>query len=130
MATNDRVPLGAFATSGCDCGRSTSVPRMRVRKLLPVLPAFVLVVLPKCPLCLLAWFGILGSMEVNSWVNDIWGTPLAFGLLSVAVCVLLLRARRNRNWRPFVLGLLGSAALLAGKCLIDAPPLVYAGLGL
>jgi hypothetical protein len=94
-----------------------------------LLPAFVLIVLPKCPLCLMAWFGILGSVEVNSWVSDIWGTPLAVGLLSVAVGALMLRARRSRNWSPFVLGLLGSAVLLAGKCLIDAPPLVYAGLG-
>jgi hypothetical protein len=49
---------------------------------------------------------------------------------SLAMGDLVLRALRGRSWRAFLVSLLGSGALVAGKCLVDTSPLVYPGLGL
>lgn len=37
---------------------------------------------------------------------------------------------RSRDARPLWVSLLGAAALLCGKCLLDVPLLLYAGLGM
>lgn len=97
---------------------------------LPLLPAIALVVLPKCPLCLAAWLGIVGSPRSNSWLSVMCGTPLALGLLSFALAALALGARHRRDPRPLLVGMLGAAALLASKSLMDQPLLMYTGLGL
>jgi hypothetical protein len=112
----------------CDCTRPRQHPRFAEH--LPLIPAIVLVVLPKCPLCLAAWFGILGSVSATAWFSAVWGIPLAAGLLSVALAILGVRARRRRDARPLWVGILGAAALLCGKCFAYGPLLLYAGLGL
>jgi hypothetical protein len=117
-------------SSGCACGRSPSPPRSGAARHLTLLPAVVLVLLPKCPLCLMVWLGALSSLGVSSWVSGLWGAPLAIGLLALTASALVLRARRSRDWGPVLVGLLGSGALLAGKLWLDAPPLLYAGLSL
>jgi hypothetical protein len=81
---------------------------------LPLLPAGLLVLLPKCPLCLAAWLGIFGSVG-GSWLGHLWGTPIEAGLLSLALGALALRARRIHDLRPLSIGLLGATALLAGR---------------
>jgi hypothetical protein len=78
----------------------------------------------------MAWLGALGSLGLTSWVSGLWGAPLAIGLLVLTDSALVLRARRSLDWGPVLMGLLGSGALLAGKLLLDAPLLLYAGLGL
>lgn len=83
--------------------------------------------LPKCPLCLAAYFGILGSLGVGSWVRGAWGLPLGAGLLAVALGALLLRGLWSRDYRPSLVGLPGAAAVLGGKFVLDAPLLLWAG---
>ncbi len=141
------VPL----SSGCACGCSVSAvgalppdPRAegsppaqrsssvaaRVRgagRHLPLVPAFALVLLPKCPLCLAAYLGVLGSLGAGSWVHRAWGLPLGAALLALALGALALRALRSRDYRPALVGLAGAAALLGGKFVLDTPPLLYAG---
>jgi len=117
-------------SSGCACGRSPSPLRLGAARHLTLLPAVALVLLPKCPLCLMAWLGALGSLGVSSWVIGLWGAPLAIGLLVLTNSALLLRVRQSRDWSPVLVGLLGSGALLAGKLLLDAPLLLYVGMGL
>lgn len=95
---------------------------------LPLLPAIALVLLPKCPLCFAAWFGVLGSFAAGSWLRSIWGLPMAATLLSFAIGSLALRARRRGNIRPLLTGVLGALALLGGKYLLDLPYLAYSGL--
>jgi hypothetical protein len=84
-----------------------------------MLPAILLVVLPKCPLCLGAWFGVFGALGVQPWIAGAWGVPLGAALLSVSVCALARHASRTRDPRPLALGLLGAAALLAGEHFAD-----------
>jgi hypothetical protein len=95
-----------------------------------LLPAVALVLLPKCPLCFAAWFGIMGSLGAASWLDAVWGLPLAVGLLSLTMTALTWRAWRIGDARPWFAGLLGSGLLLAGKWSFDAPPLLVAGLSL
>lgn len=94
------------------------LPACRCRPL-PVLPAILLLILPKCPLCVGAWFGLFGALGVSSWMMSGRGIPLGIALLSVAVGALAVRAIRSRDLRPVPPGLFGSLALLAGRYLND-----------
>ncbi|HVT91904.1 MAG TPA: hypothetical protein VHD76_03600 [Bryobacteraceae bacterium] len=82
---------------------------------LPILPAVLLVLLPKCPLCLGAWFGLFGALGVGSWIAGVWGVPLGAALLAITLSALAVRAFRTRDLRPLPVGLLGAGVLLAGK---------------
>lgn len=93
----------------------------------PLLPALVLMLLPKCPLCLAAYCGILGSLGASSLVRSAWGLPMGVGLLGFTLGALALRARRVRDFRPVLVGLAGAVAVLGGKLVLDAPPLLYGG---
>jgi hypothetical protein len=125
MATNDPA-----LSQSCGCGCSRSAPRVVGRRDLPLLPVIALALLPNCPLCVMAWCGIVCSLEGRSWVIQVWGTPLAVGLLSVPIGAVVVRALHSRNWRPCLVAVLGSGALVAGKCVNGAWPVVYGGVGL
>ena len=132
IAAIDRnnLPRSSEAGSECACHCSPPLASARSREQLTLLPAIALVLLPKCPLCLAAWFGVLGSLGASSWLRSIWGTPLAVILLSFAIASLVLRARGSGDPRPLLLGVLGATALLSGKYGLDLPFLVYAGFAL
>lgn len=84
-------------------------------------PALLLVLLPKCPLCLAGWWSVLGSIGASAWVQSAWGWPLGVALLSSAVGGLIWRGHRRRDYRPALLGVIGAAGLLWGRCLASAP---------
>lgn len=84
-----------------------------------MLPAILLAVLPKCPLCLGAWFGLFGALGAGSWIAGAWGVPLGAALLAISISALAVRAFRTHDTRPLPLGLLGGVALLAGKHFTD-----------
>jgi hypothetical protein len=94
---------------------------------LSLVPAIALVLLPKCPLCVAAYLGVLGSLGTSSWLRATWGLPLGAGLLAFTFGALLVRAHRSTDYRPPLLALAGSALLLAGKFVIDARTLVAVG---
>ncbi len=142
MAIIDSTTKNALPSSGCACGDAARAPSSagfaaRVRsegasasRHLSLVPAVLLVLLPKCPLCVAAYLGVFGSLGAGSWVRAAWGPPLGAGLLAFTLGALALRARRSRDIRPLLLGLAGAATLLAGKFALDLPPLVYAGAAL
>jgi hypothetical protein len=74
-----------------------------------------------------AYLGALGSLGTRSWVKSAWGLPLGAGLLALTLGALALRAVRGGDRRPPLVGLAGALALLGGKFVLDAPPLLYAG---
>jgi hypothetical protein len=81
----------------------------------PVLPALLLVILPKCPLCFAAWFGLFGAFGAGSWISAAWGVPLGAGLLAITISAFAVRAFRTGDLRPLPLVVLGAGAILAGK---------------
>lgn len=135
MAITDTAINKASSSSGCACGCAVVAPRssgvaVRARRAgrhLPLLPAVALVLLPKCPLCVAAYLGILGSLGAGTWLRDAWGLPLGAALLAFTLGALALRGLRGRDYRPTLVGLAGASALLGGKFVIDAPPLLCAG---
>jgi hypothetical protein len=120
------------ASSGGACGCASGAPSSSgvVRRYLPLAPTIALVLLPKCPLCVAAYFGLVGSLGAGSWLLAAWGLPLGAGLLALTLGALTLRARRSRDYRPPLVGLAGAASLLAGQFVLDAQPLHYAGVGI
>jgi hypothetical protein len=123
-------PLNNGACLECPRRSASSRLRPRAGEHMTLLPAILVALLPKCPLCLAAWLGIFGSVGSVSWFSATWGTPLCAALLSLAVGVLALRAWSSRDPRPFVIALIGATVLLGGKCRMDVPLLVYGGLAM
>ena len=64
----------------------------------PILPATVLLVLPKCPLCLAAWLALANGVTVNA-ATAAWLRNGVLVLWGAATAALLWRnwARRNRS---------------------------------
>lgn len=113
------------AAPECTCGNATQA-RAEIGEHIPLASAILIALLPKCPMCLVAWLGLIGSASISSWVNRVWGAPLTAGFLSIAIGTIALRAWRRRDSRPVWLGVLGAAALLYGS----VPLLLFAGFGL
>ena len=104
----------------CACEARTSVLRR-----LPALPAVALVLLPKCPACLLAWAGVLGAWGAGPF----WHVPLGVWISSVLAAAVVgavtVRAIRTRQPGLALAGCTATAALLAAKFFVDSPLLVY-----
>jgi hypothetical protein len=107
----------------------TGVCRCRTAEQLPLLPVIALALLPKCPLCLGVWLGLIGAAGAGSWLKAAWGTPLNLVLLTLTVGTLVQRARRSGRVLPLLLSLPGATAVMAEKYLTE-PPLLWAGFGL
>jgi hypothetical protein len=93
-----------------------------------LLPAFFLLLLPKCPLCVAAWCGVLGSMGLSSWLNSVWGKPLTVGLLGFSLGAIGFRALRMRNGCPMLLAGAGTALMYCGKAVVAVSALQFGGL--
>ncbi len=113
--------------SECRCTHARL--RLRASEHLALLPTVALVMLPKCPLCLAAWFGIFSYLAASPWFRVAWSLRM-IGLLSLTIVALALRARRTHNLRPLLVSLLGASAVVCRYSLMDVPLLLYAGLGL
>ena len=116
------------AAPQCMCDGTPPRVGARSREHLRLLPAVIVVLLPKCPFCVAAWFGALGSVGASAWLRAVWGIPLAAGLLSIVIVSLALAARRCRDGRPLLAGALGAAALFGSKYGMDRPILAFGGL--
>jgi mercuric ion transport protein len=75
--------------------------------------SLLVAVLPKCPVCVAAHATVLGSLGLAEAAAAPW--VRGFGALAVAAAVGLLawRAELRRGYRPFALGCVGGALVLA-----------------
>jgi len=80
-----------------------------------------------CPACWPAYAGLLGSLGLGFLLDVTYLLPLTVGLFALALFALAWRASTRRGYRPFVVGLLGSAIALTGKFVLLVDPLVYVG---
>ncbi|HKV40826.1 MAG TPA: hypothetical protein VJX67_16560 [Blastocatellia bacterium] len=92
-----------------------------------LLPALAVVALPKCPFCLLAYFGILGSFGLGASLYQSWLLPISLILLGAVVAMLAFSARRRRGYALLASGLLGAVSILGGKFYFDSAGLIYGG---
>jgi len=68
-----------------------------------------------CPACWPAYAGLLSSMGLGFLLKTAWLLPLTMITLAFVMVSLAFRARARRGYGPFILGLLGSGALLTGQ---------------
>ncbi len=68
-----------------------------------------------CPACWPAYAGLLSSMGLGFLLKTAWLLPLTMITLVFVIGSLAFRARARRGYGPFILGLLGSGALLIGQ---------------
>lgn len=78
------------------------------------LPAVLLALLPKCPLCWSAYGVVLSSVGLSGPRLAGWWPPLLLVGLLVALVALARRARAIADRRPFGLGLVGALAAACG----------------
>jgi hypothetical protein len=80
-----------------------------------ILPVLAVALAPKCPLCVAAYLGVLGSLGGAVWPRIVWGAPLMAAALVVALAAFTWRSPRRLGHGPLWLGASGGAVLLAGK---------------
>jgi mercuric ion transport protein len=98
----------------------------------PALPGVAVSMVPKlaCPACWPAYAGLLTSLGLGFLLATAYLLPLTASFLALALVSLVFRARRRRGFGPFLLGLLATAGILAGKFVRASNPAMYAAVGL
>ena len=93
------------------------------------IPAAVLPLLPSfsCPVCVAAYAGVLSSLGLGFLLTDRVQRPLIVAFLVVAVASVGWAARQYKRIGPFVLALVGSAAIIAGRVVWSVTPILYVG---
>jgi mercuric ion transport protein len=95
-------------------------------------PGIGVAILPKllCPMCWPLYAGIVSSVGLGFLVGTAYLLPITSAFLILTVAVLGFRANQRRGFGPFLIGLVGSAAVLFGKFYLESNPLIYGGVGL
>ncbi len=111
----------------------TRLPTRRGRpawlQTLIAVPAAVLPLLPSfsCPVCVASYAGLLSSLGLGFLLTDRVQRPLIGAFLIVSVTSVGWAARQHKKVWPFLLVLLGSSAIVVGRLVWDAAPLLYFG---
>ncbi|HET8772411.1 MAG TPA: SCO family protein [Thermoanaerobaculia bacterium] len=102
-------------------------PRRRLPALMAAIPALLLAILPKCPLCLGAYLTAFGLGGMQAVLRSPWTIALSLVLLAVHVWFVARRSRQLQAVAPLALALAGTAALLAGSILGNVRPVAIGG---
>jgi len=94
---------------------------------LPMVPAVGLALLPKCPLCWMAYLGLVTGASVAPTIQ--WGVLALLTAALIASLAVLARGRALGE-RPLAAALLGGAVMLVGRFGLASPTAVYLGLGM
>lgn len=102
------------------------------RNRLLLVSSLALALAPKCPLCLLAYAGFLGSSVSLAWSASAtygqWLEPVTVACLALSVGGLAVQARLRGSLGPAGLALAAAAAIWAAKFHFDQKLFVYAGM--
>lgn len=85
-------------------------------------------VLPKCPLCFMAYAGVIGIFGIDPFLYRWWLLPFTSALAAFTLTVLFFQARRKSRYLAFCVSLFTIAALLLGKFYLNSDPVFYAAL--
>ena len=88
---------------------------------LPLLPSF------SCPVCVAAYAGLASSLGLGFLLTERVQRPLIVAFLIIAVAGVGSAAKQHNRPGPFVLVLLGSAAIVAGRLVWSVTPALYVG---
>ena len=102
------------------------------RRSLATLPGIGASVLPAglCPACWPAYAGLLSSLGLGFLLKTTYLLPLTALFVLMALGALAFRAKTHRGYGPFVIGLLASGIVLAGKFALASDVAMYAGIAL
>lgn len=100
------------------------------RSILAMLPGIGTALMPKltCPLCWPAYAGLLSSLGLGFINYTPYLLPLTMFFLILAVAPLTYRAKRCRDSRPFILGVLAAVIVIVGKFVFVSDVVMYGGI--
>jgi hypothetical protein len=91
----------------------------------------VLVVLaPKCPICFLAYFGIVGVATASASAYRVWLPPITVAWLLLTIATLAPRTLNPHKFAFVLVGFLGAGGVYAGKFVLNSQPMIYGGIAI
>jgi hypothetical protein len=96
------------------------------------IPGIGVALLPKlaCPLCWPLYAGIVSSLGLGFLISTTYLLPITVVFLSITLAALAFKAKQRRGHGPFLLGIVASLAVLAGKFELESKPAIYTGIAL
>ena len=100
------------------------------RQGLLTIPGISVALLPKlaCPFCWPLYAGIVSSLGLGFLISPKYLLPFTIAFLMLTLGVLAFRAKQRGGYKPFLLGLVGSAAILIGKFDLESKQVTYTGI--
>lgn len=95
-----------------------------------VIPALIVAVLPKCPLCLAAYLSVLGFVGISPLQYGSWILPLVSFFSAVTLFIFFRQAKRTARYFLFFLSLVGLIFIPLGKFYLEYNLLTYVGAGI
>ena len=93
-------------------------------------PAYLMILLPKCSLCLAAYLNLFSLTGLSLAPYAGWVVPVLILLLVVSLVTAFLKARKMNDYRAFGLLLAGMSFLMVGKVWVLLPVLTWFGFAL
>ena len=90
--------------------------------------ALLAALLPKCPLCFMAYAGILGISGIDPFFYGFWLLPAAIVFSAFTLIILFFQAKRNGRRLPFFLGLIAILSILLSKFYLNSSFVFYTAL--
>ena len=100
------------------------------RSLSQLIVSLLVLLLPKCGLCVAAYLNLFGLLGLSVVHHYAWVQPILFILLAVGMSVALVKARRMGDYRTFSVSVLGTLVLVFSKSLIVSQWGAYIGFAL
>ncbi|HVT12414.1 MAG TPA: hypothetical protein VHE55_09115 [Fimbriimonadaceae bacterium] len=92
-----------------------------------LLPSILVVLLPKCPLCIAAWAALFGSVGLDLPTYQRWVIPISALLLAASAWIVVRGVRGKRRIAVLSAVLAAIELILAGKLWLDSPAMTAAG---
>ena len=90
--------------------------------------ALLAALLPKCPLCFMAYAGVAGLFGIDPFIYSFWIMPVTIAFSVFTLAILFLQAGRNRRYLPFFTGLLAISFILLDKFYLNSNLVFYVAL--